>query len=222
MCGRFTLFLDAETLRDEFGLVEVPGDYTARYNIAPTMPLAVVTQAENRKVEWMRWGLVPSWAKDPEIGNKLINARSETLLEKPSFRNAFHRRRCLILADGFYEWKRGEGKTPSIPYYFRLADGKPFAFAGLWELWRSPEGDELRTCTIITCAANELVAQVHNRMPVMLPADRSFDWLLPGPAEKLQGLLAPLDPALMSAHPVSRAVNTPARDGPELILPVSG
>lgn len=222
MCGRFTLFLDAETLREEFGLTEVPADFSPRYNIAPSMQLAVVTSAESRKAEWMRWGLVPSWAKDPAIGNKLINARSETLIEKPSFRNAYQRRRCLILADGFYEWKRGEGKSPSIPYYFHLADKKPFAFAGLWEFWRSPEGEDLRSCTIITCAANRLVASVHDRMPVILPAEIADQWLAPSPVEKLQPLLAPLDPARMRAYPVSRAVNAPGFDNPDLIHPVDG
>ena len=222
MCGRFTLFLDAETLREEFGLTEVPPDLSPRYNIAPSMQLAVVTSVESRKAEWMRWGLVPSWAKDPAIGNKMINARSETLTEKPSFRNAFQRRRCLILADGFYEWKRGEGKGPSVPYYFHLVDNKPFAFAGLWEFWRSPDGEDLRTCTIITCAANSLVASVHDRMPVIFTAETADQWLAPAPVEKLQPLLAPLDAARMSAYPVSRAVNAPGYDSSELIRPVEG
>lgn len=222
MCGRFTLFLDAETLREEFGLTEVPADFSPRYNIAPSMQLAVVTGAESRKAEWMRWGLVPSWAKDPAIGNRMINARSETLIEKPSFRNAFQRRRCLILADGFYEWKRGEGKSPSIPDYFHLADKKPFAFAGLWEFWRSPQGEDLRTCTIVTCAANRLVASIHDRMPVILPLEIADQWLAPAPVEKLQLLLAPLDPARMSAYPVSRAVNAPGLDNSDLIRPADG
>jgi putative SOS response-associated peptidase YedK len=221
MCGRFTLFLDAETLREEFGLTEVPPDLSPRYNIAPSMQLAVVTSAESRKVEWMRWGLVPSWAKDPAIGNKMINARSETLMEKPSFRNAFQRRRCLILADGFYEWKRGEGKNPSAPYYFHLVDQKPFAFAGLWEFWRSPEGEDLRTCTIITCAANSLVASVHDRMPVIFTRDTADQWLAAAPVEKLHPLLAPLDSTRMSAYPVSRAVNAPGYDSSELIRPLA-
>ena len=222
MCGRFTLFLDAETLLEEFNLAEVPADLPPRYNIAPSMPLAVVTSAEPRRAEWMRWGLVPSWAKDPDIGNRMINARSETLLEKPSFKNAFQRRRCLILADGFYEWKRGEGKSPSMPYYFRLTDGKPFAFAGLWESWKSPEGEDLRTCTIITCAANAVVATIHDRMPVILLPEIADQWLLPSPVEKLQPLLAPLDPTRMTAYPVSREVNSPATDSPDLITKVEG
>ena len=221
MCGRFTLFLDAETLREEFGLTEVPPDLSPRYNIAPSTQLVVVASAESRKAEWMRWGLVPSWAKDPAIGNKLINARSETLMEKPSFRNAFQRRRCLILADGFYEWKRGEGKGPSVPYYFHLVDHKPFAFAGLWEFWRSPDGEDLRTCTIITCGANSLVASVHDRMPVIFTPDTADQWLAPAPVEKLQPLLTPLDSTRMSAHPVSRAVNAPGYDSSELIITVA-
>ena len=217
MCGRFTLFLDAETLKEDFGLVSVPVDYTPRYNVAPSTPLLVVTDPTNRKAEWFRWGLVPSWAKDPAIGNKMINARSETLLEKPSFRTAVQKRRCLILANGFYEWQRGQGKGPSTPYYFQPTDRKPVAFAGLWEFWRSPEGEDLLSCTIITCAANPVVAPVHERMPVMLPIVTCFDWIVPGPAEKVMPLLAPFDPKKMEAFPVSRAVNAPGYEGAELI-----
>lgn len=219
MCGRFTLFLDAETLQEEFGLTSIPVDYAPRYNVAPGTPVAVVTSSEDRKVEWMQWGLVPSWAKDPSIGNRMINARAETILEKPSFRNAFQRRRCLILANGFYEWKKGEGKSPSTPYYLQLSDGKPFAFAGLWEFWKPPEGEALLSCTIITCAPNRLVETIHNRMPVILTADMCYEWLAPGSPEEKQALMKPLAADRMTAFPVSRAVNIPNRDGPELIQP---
>src|SRR5512146_1357088 len=151
MCGRYTITINPETVQQDLGVVAMPDDYTPRYNVAPTQPVAVVADAASRKAEWMRWGLIPSWAKDPEIGSRLINARSETLTEKPSFKNAFNKRRCLVLADGFYEWKKGAGPGGrSQPYYFRREDGKPFAFAGLWEFWRSPEGEEIRSCTIIT------------------------------------------------------------------------
>lgn len=221
MCGRFTLFLDAETLKEDFGLVSVPVDYTPRYNVAPSTPLLAVMDPAQRVAEWLRWGLVPSWAKDPAIGNRLINARSETLLEKPSFRNAAQRRRCLILVNGFYEWQRGAGKTSSIPFYFQRKDQKPVAFAGLWEFWRSPDGEDLRTCTIITCAANAVVAPVHERMPVMLSADTCYDWIQPGSVDKLMPMLSPFDPNLMEAFPVSRAVNAPGIEGPELIRPVT-
>jgi putative SOS response-associated peptidase YedK len=221
MCGRFTLFLDAETLKEDFGLVSIPADYSPRYNIAPSTQLLVVADHADRKAEWFRWGLVPSWAKDPAIGNRMINARSETLHEKPSFRNAVQRRRCLILANGFYEWQRGQGKSSSVPFYFQPKGGKAIAFAGLWEFWRSPDGEDLRTCTIITCAANPVVAPVHDRMPVMLSVDRCYDWIQPGPAEKVMPLLAPFDPDKMVSFPVSRAVNPPGYEGPELIQPTN-
>jgi len=222
MCGRFTLFLDAETLQDEFGLTEVLPEYGPHYNLAPTQPLAVITHVQNRRMEWMRWGLVPYWAKDPSIGSKMINARSETIQEKPSFKNAFQKRRCLIPADGFYEWQRGiPGKSTSTPYYFHLADHKPFAFAGLWEFWKSPEGQELRTCTIITTSANELVAKIHERMPVILTGDYMNAWLMPAPSDELMALLKPYPPQFMASYPVSRAVNSPDRDSPELVAPLA-
>jgi putative SOS response-associated peptidase YedK len=222
MCGRFTLMLDAEELVSEFDLQQVPADVFPRYNIAPSQPLLVVTDWGNRRAEWMRWGLVPSWAKDPSIGSKMINARSETVQEKPSFRNAFNRRRCLILADGFYEWRRAGGKGPATPYYFHMVPHKPFAFAGLWEFWRSPEGDDLRTCTILTTQANGIVAPVHERMPVILNRERMAAWLTPAPAETLMSFLAPLPDAELAAFPVSRLVNSPENDGPELVLPLAG
>lgn len=222
MCGRFTIFLDADDARDAFDLYEIPADWTPRYNVAPTQMLPVLVSAQDRRIQQMRWGLVPSWAKDPAIGNRMINARSETLEEKPSFRSAFKSRRCLILADGFYEWQRStESKAPSLPFYFRRADGKPFAFAGLWEFWRSAEGQDLRTCTIITCAANEMVAPVHGRMPVMLSGENGWAWLNPQPPAVLSALLRPYPAQSMIRYPVSRAVNAPDRDGPELIQPLA-
>jgi putative SOS response-associated peptidase YedK len=199
----------------------MPQDYTPRFNVAPTQPVAVLADAESKKAEWMRWGLIPSWAKDESIGSRLINARSETLLEKPSFRNAFNKRRCLVLADGFYEWQKGAGaKGRSQPYYFKRADGKPFAFAGLWEFWKSPEGEPVRSCTIITCAANACVAPVHERMPVMLSDQALWDWLDNVPAEKLTGLLKPYPPEAMTRYPVAALVNRPELDMPDLIQPV--
>jgi putative SOS response-associated peptidase YedK len=221
MCGRFTLTLDPGELQESLNLGEITFEYQPRYNIAPTQPVAVVREAQSRKVELFRWGLVPSWAKDISIGDRLINARSETLSEKPSFKNAFARQRCLILADGFYEWHRA-ASGPKTPYYFKLKTGKPFAFAGLWEFWRSSEGDELRTCTIITCMANDLVAQHHERMPVILPLSVQYSWLAPQtPAAGLVSLMAPYPPDDMSAYAVSKAVNSPENDSRECILAVS-
>lgn len=215
--------LEVDDLREEFRLEDIPSDWQPRYNVAPSQMVGVVTTEAVNRLEWMRWGLVPSWAKDITIGNRMINARAETLIEKPSFRAAFNRRRCLIPADGFYEWKRPEGKGPGQPYLFRLKDGKPFAFAGLWEEWKPPGGGEpLRTCTIITCAANELVAPIHMRMPVILKGAACQDWLAGGTQIERMSLLLPYPAERMTAHPVARLVNNPAVDAPELVQPLEG
>ncbi|MCL4561439.1 MAG: SOS response-associated peptidase [Chloroflexi bacterium] len=223
MCGRFTLILEPAALQEELGLGEVTAEVQSRYNVAPTQPVAVVADPLSRKVELFRWGLIPSWAKDPSIGARMINARSETLREKPSFRTAFARRRCLILADGFYEWRRPADKSAgrSQPYYFQLASGKPFAFAGLWDTWRPAEGEPLQSCTIITCAANELMAPIHERMPVMLDAAHLWAWMDPqAKGDELQGLLQPYPAEQMALHPVSPRVSSPAYDGPECVRPI--
>jgi putative SOS response-associated peptidase YedK len=220
MCGRFTLTLDVDEVREELKLGDFPPDWGGRFNIAPTQPVAVVTDPGARNVEMMRWGLVPSWAKDVNIGNKLINARAETLTEKPSFRNAFQRRRCLILADGFFEWKKPENKRgQSEPYYFQRVGRKPFAFAGLWEFWKSPEGEPLRSCALITTTANDLVAPVHERMPVMLAGDGLWNWLQFTGQDALQELLVPFPADEMVAYPVGKLVNDPTVDAPEILLP---
>lgn len=221
MCGRFTISVEASVIQEELQLGEMPVKWWPRYNVAPSQPIAVVTSEAERKVEWMMWGLVPSWAKDPEIGNRMINARSETLSEKPSFRNAFKRRRCLILADGFYEWLRPKGKSgPVIPYYFRRKDGRSFPFAGLWEYWRSAEGDELVSATIITCPPNELVGNVHKRMPVILQDEHYWDWLKTHREEELKDMLLPYPAALLEGYPVSTLVNSPTNDTSECIQAV--
>lgn len=222
MCGRFSLALDPEELREAFGLIETPPGWNPRYNIAPTQPVAVITDAVQPKVEYMRWGLVPAWAKDISIGQKLINARAETIREKPSFRSAFSRRRCLIPADGFFEWKKAGRTTRSgaEPYYFRLKGGFPFAFAGLWEVWHSAEGDELKTCTILTTDANDLVGVVHDRMPVLFEVSEAWKWLQPLAADALLEMLKPFPAEKMEAYPVSRAVNDPRRDEPVCIQPL--
>lgn len=222
MCGRFTITLAADEVHEQLELGELPRDWQPRYNVAPSQPVAAVTDAQSRKVERLRWGLVPFWAKDVAIGNRLINARSETAAEKPSFRQAFAQRRCLILADGFFEWQRPkEKKFPSIPYHFHRADRGAFAFAGLWERWRSPEGEELRTCTILTTSANGVVAPVHDRMPVILSGADLWAWLNPAKPEELKALLKPYPESLMDSYPVSRVVNNPSQDVPDCIVPVS-
>ena len=220
MCGRFTITLEAADLQLELGVSEVPADWLPRFNVAPTQPVGAVLDASARRVEWLRWGLIPSWAKDASIASKLINARSETLAEKPSFRQAFTKRRCLILADGFYEWQKS-AKGSSQPFYFQRIDKKPFAFAGLWEFWKSPEGEPVRSCTIITCAANPLVAPVHERMPVMLSGEAAWQWLEPASPEALAGFLRPYPPELMTVRPVSRLVNDATRDSPDLVRPLA-
>lgn len=221
MCGRFTLAVPAEQVAEQFRLAEVP-ELEARYNIAPTQQVAAVRAADDgRELVLLRWGLVPSWAKDPSAGAKMINARSETVAERPAFRSAFKDRRCLIPADGFYEWqKREDGKQP---FHIRMADGTPFGLAGLWEHWKTPEGGWLYTCTILTTAANELMQPLHDRMPVIISAEQYALWLDLGMHDRgpLEELLRPYPAELMVALPVSKAVNKVANDGPELVTPVA-
>ena len=181
-------------------------------------------ETNKREFQKLRWGLIPSWAKDPGMGVKLINARAETVAEKPAFRSAFQHRRCLVLADGFYEWKRQNGKKQ--PFYFRFSDGQPFGFAGLWERWRpleeKPGGEEIISCTILTTAANELVQPIHERMPVIV-APQDYDlWLnpqMPTP-EQLQQLLCPYPDQVMTAYPVSSLVNNSRQNSSECIIPL--
>jgi putative SOS response-associated peptidase YedK len=224
MCGRFTLTADPDQLREAMPWLEIPSGVKPRYNIAPSQPVAVIPNDGLNKLDFFTWGLIPSWAKDPQIGNRMINARSETLAEKPSFRNAFRRRRCLILADGFYEWKSviGEGKSTKIPMYIRLKNGNPFAFAGLWEVWNSIDGSKILSTTIITTNPNELLRDIHNRMPVILPTESYSQWLNPQEVDPqdLQPLLQPYSSDEMVAFPVSRRVNDPAHENPDCVLPV--
>ena len=218
MCGRYTLKSGGQQVAEAFGLAEFP-DLQERYNIAPTQPVPVVLDNDKR-LETMHWGLIPSWADDPSIGIRMINARAETVSEKPSYRSAFKRRRCLVVADGFYEWKKtDDGKQP---YYLRLTDGSPFGFAGLWETWNVEGGEEIRSCTIITTEPNEISAEVHNRMPVILPPELYDAWLDPDndDREELLTMLAPYPAEEMEAYPISRRVSSPANDGPGVLQPV--
>jgi putative SOS response-associated peptidase YedK len=222
MCGRFTLTIDPLHLQEAFPWATIPDDLTQRFNIAPSQPVAVIPNTGDNKVSLYRWGLIPSWSKDPSIGDRMINARAESLAEKPSFRNAYRRRRCLILADGFYEWQQSPGMKSKQPVYIRLKNDQAFAFAGLWEIWKSPEGTEVRSCTIITTQPNSLLEPIHNRMPVILPNDAYMKWLAPEDRQpdQLNGLLIPYPPAEMIAYPVSRMVNSPQAESPDLIKPV--
>ena len=217
MCGRYTLTIDPAELQDMLALGEMPAELHPRYNIAPTQSVPVVTSADDRKVELFHWGLIPSWSKDPSMASRMINARAETLHEKPAYRVPFARKRCLILADGFFEWKQqGKGKQP---FFIHLKSREPFAFAGLWDQWTSPEGEEKRSCSIITCEPNELMSELHNRMPAILDRETMWDWLDPA-AEPiaLRALLVPYAKP-MAAYPVSRLVNQPNNDSPECVAP---
>jgi putative SOS response-associated peptidase YedK len=223
MCGRFTLKQSAEGLSQVFH-VDFVADLAAEYNIAPTQMVATVLQnPESRKREFkqLHWGLIPSWAKDAGIGAKLINARAETVAEKPAFRSAFKHRRCLVIADGFYEWQRQQGKKQ--PFYFRLQDEQPFAFAGLWEKWRTAVNEEIISCTILTTAANELLQPIHERMPVILEPQDYDLWLnsqVQTP-QTLQQLLRPYPASAMTAYPVSTLVNNSRHNSLECIIPLS-
>lgn len=223
MCGRFTLTVDPSQLKLLLELNDVPLDLQPRYNIAPTQLVAVVASSQDRKVEMFQWGLIPAWAKDPTIGSRMINARAETLEEKPAFRTAFKRRRCAILADGFFEWKKiteGEKETKQ-PYFIRMIDDRPFAFAGLWETWKSPDGEEKRTCTIITTTPNSLMAEIHDRMPVILDKISIWDWIDPEASPiALHALLQPYPVNQLKAYKISKLVNRPENDRLDVITPL--
>jgi putative SOS response-associated peptidase YedK len=221
VCGRFVMITDLSAIVDEFGIVHVSGDVRPSYNIAPGSTVAAVINDGSNRLVHFRWGLVPSWARDPAMGSRLINARGETVAEKPSFRAAFKKRRCLIVASGFYEWqRRTSGK---IPMYISLKSEKPFGFAGLFETWQSPEGEVLRTCTIITTDANELIRPIHDRMPVIIPPGQAPRWLDPSTEDTthLLSLLAPYPESGMTAYAVSPLVNSPLHDSPLCITPVA-
>ena len=217
MCGRYAQRTDPKRLAKEFKVTDVPA-VEPRYNIAPTQDiLGVVESADGREMKFYKWGLVPSWAKDKSMGARLINARSETVTEKPSFRESFKKRRCIIPADGFYEWKRTDGKKQ--PFFFQMPDERPFGFAGLWERWEGADGEVIHSCTILTTEANEVLRPVHDRMPVILHPDdyelwldvdaRKFDLvrevLRPYPAEEIMG------------YAVGVSVNSPSSQGSGLI-----
>jgi len=195
-----------------------------RFNIAPTQPVAVVRQDgsdRQRTLAMLRWGLIPSWAKDAAVGNRLINARGETVSEKPSFRSAFKQRRCLILADGYYEWQKPRDGGAKRPHFFHLVDDAPFAMAGLWERWQSPEGPVVETCTIITTGANELAGTIHDRMPVILRPEAHVTWLTVREQDPrvLSTLLMPYPAEFMAVFPVGTTVNNPRNETPECLLP---
>lgn len=221
MCGRFTLAIDRLELEEEFEGTRIPATYVARYNIAPTQPILAITNTEPAVADFLVWGMIPSWAKDPSIGSRLINARAETLAEKPAFRSSYKYRRCVIPADGFYEWKAVPGTRIKVPHFIRLKSARPFGFAGLWSEWRSADGSEIRTCSIVTTIPNTLMEPIHNRMPVILGREARGDWLDPSPREpnQLQHLLVPYSADELIAFPVSTRVNSPVNDDAACIQP---
>lgn len=222
MCGRYTLSTPTDLLSDLFEL-ETAVEVQPRFNIAPTQSAPVVRVDAGdrvRRLDTLKWGLVPFWAKEPSIGNRMINARAETVAEKPAYRVSFRKKRCLILADGFYEWQATGG--PKQPFFFHRGDGYPFAMAGLWDRWEKGEEAPLETFTIITTEANELVAPIHKRMPVILAEPHFEKWLDPGfeDKESLAQMLAPAPPETLEALPVSTYVNSPANEGPQCVEPI--
>lgn len=208
-------------LEERFRFVAEGHDLAPNYNVAPTQSVLTVVNEDGNVGRLMRWGLIPSWAKDPSIGSRMINARSETVAEKPSFRTAFARRRCLVLADGFYEWQKVG--TSKRPMRITLASGGPFAFAGLWETWKAPDDDLITSCTILTTSANDALADIHQRMPVILPRDAEEVWLDTSVRDKdvLSSLLVPYDPSETVAYEVSTLVNAAVNNLPEVINPVA-
>jgi putative SOS response-associated peptidase YedK len=224
MCGRYTLHHKPKDIGERFGVEPVEEFLAPRYNIAPSQIVPVIRRPQSgddlREMAGCKWGLIPFWARDPKIGNNLINAKAETISEKPSFKQAFTKRRCLIPADGFYEWQK-RGKEPSQPIYVRRRDGGLFAFAGLWEAWKTPEGETLETCTIITVEPNELISKIHHRMAAILKPGDEAAWIdSKSEVDDLLRLLRPYDSDVLEAIPVSRAVNSPAHDRPECIAPI--
>ncbi len=226
MCGRYTMFLKPEDLKKRFR-ASVSDEVVQkiakpRYNLAPTEDVPIITNTSGERIaEMVRWGLIPSWAKDETIASKLINARAETLLEKPSFKNAFQKRRCLVIANGFYEWKssapgskKTSRSTPKQPMYVRLKSQEPFAMAGLWEEWKHPETREIiKSCTIITTEPNDLIATLHHRMAVILSPHDEDVWLDDSlPTQDLMGLLKPFPSDALEAYPVSNRINTVSAD----------
>ncbi len=225
MPGRLTFTATPDETADTFSQVTTSISalsQTPRYNIAPSQPLAVIPNTAERALDYYVWGLIPTWAKDLTRVKPMINARSETLAEKPSFKGPYKYHRCLVLLSGFYEWQKQPGSSAKTPYYIRLKSKKPFAFAGLWDRWNAPDGSEILTATIITTEPNDLIKPIHNRMGVILPPSAYETWLSLGekPPAELDQLLVPYPAQEMEAYPVSTFVNSPKNDGPECIRPV--
>jgi putative SOS response-associated peptidase YedK len=217
MCGRFQLSVKGKQISERFNVEVFDEFYKPNYNCAPSQKLPVITNTEQHKLSYFKWGLIPFWAKDPRIGFKLINTRSETILEKPSFKNAFKKRRCLIPANGFYEWKKDKNKTP---YRIFLKSEAIFSMAGIWETWKDAEERPIHSFSIITTKPNDLMESIHNRMPVILSPENEKQWLNNDDEKILKKLFIPFESAKMDAHTISKRVNTPKNNAEEIILPV--
>jgi putative SOS response-associated peptidase YedK len=220
MCGRFVRITPVGVLAVKFKAEKVFSNLAPSYNIAPTQEVVIINNEGVRQLIQCKWGFIPSWAKDPAIGYSMINARSETVARKPAFGSAFKRKRCLVMADGFYEW-RAEGRK-KFPMYIRLKAGECFGFAGLYNVWKPPNGEQICTCTIITTEANETVKTIHDRMPVILPRDKEDPWLDPANEDKEQllSILKPYPAEEMMAFEVSTEVNSPQHNTPSNIQPI--
>ena len=219
MCGRFIQKAERKIIGEEFYIALFINDIITSYNVAPGQNAGIIINRGDNVYVQHRWGLVPSWAKDQKIGNRMINARAETVAQKPSFKSAFKSRRCLVPVDGFYEWKRTDGYK--LPYYIHHRSERPFSLAGLWETWKSPEGSDLRTFTIITTDASSALRTLHDRMPVVIPPEKRPMWLdSAADTQDLETLLVPYDSAELQFHQVSRMVNSPNNNSPQCIIPV--
>jgi putative SOS response-associated peptidase YedK len=217
MCGRFQLSVKGKQISERFNLEVFDEMYKPNFNCAPSQKLPVITNKEPGKLNYFKWGLIPSWAKDPKIGYKLINTRAESVSEKPAFNSAFKIRRCLIPANGFYEWRKDERRTP---FRIFLKSESLFSLAGIWETWKDAEGRPINTFSIITTSPNALVKNIHNRMPVILPPESEEAWLKETDEKVLKELLIPFDAKQMKAYPVSKKVNSPANNDASIIFPV--
>ena len=217
MCGRFARINTAKEIKDIFNLDQIEIELQPSYNIAPTQDVAVIIEDGQLKLTAMRWGLIPFWAKDITIGSKLINARSETIDEKPSFKYSFQKRRCLIMANGFYEWQKQGAKK--FPYFIHLKDNKPFCFAGIYDNWKSPDGEKVTSCSIITTDASQVIKSIHPRMPVILSEKDFSMWFKNSDLKELKQLLIPYSQSDLDFHEVSPEVNSPTNNSAELIKP---
>jgi len=217
MCGRFSFALSDKIIEELFDVDIEQDDLIPRYNCAPSQMLAVITNENQKKLSFLKWGLIPFWAKDMSIGSKMINAKAETILEKPSYKKPFKSRRCLVPADSFYEWKQDKEKNP---YRILMKDERPFAMAGIWDKWRDAEGNEINSFSIITTEANDLMKGIHHRMPVILPFSEEKNWLNSDDVSFLCSLLNPYNAQEMQAYAISKLVNNPRNDNQELHLRV--